>query len=305
MTELTFELAPKPGMTASQRKAELDSARFVAVRAMAHMHYKDANGNPLMTYQQTLDDRERVKQVILIHEIASGLVTDDLGVAQGAQQMAPVTQPVAQPTPAAHAQVPQMMTPAYSVPQPSAPATPAQAVQAAQIPAPQAAPEASAPRTRTRRGAGGGVPAGVPAPQQQMMPAVSPMPSPMPGPGMPMPAPMGMPQPMVAPQFSQPMMAPPMGMSQQAPAAVADLGAVLAKLDDLGRGLTIISKAVEGLTKQVEGLGEDVADEMNLVLCALHHIYGAQGSLYQLLAQEKVASAADFRKFISKYAGPQ
>jgi hypothetical protein len=45
MPELNYELAPRPGMPASQRKQELDSARFVAVRNLAYMIYKKPDGS--------------------------------------------------------------------------------------------------------------------------------------------------------------------------------------------------------------------------------------------------------------------
>ena len=40
MPDLNYALAPRPGETASQRKAELDAARFVDVRNLAYMLYK-------------------------------------------------------------------------------------------------------------------------------------------------------------------------------------------------------------------------------------------------------------------------
>ncbi|MEI6503223.1 MAG: hypothetical protein WCP21_19605, partial [Armatimonadota bacterium] len=61
MPELNYELAPQQGMSASQRKAQLDQARYVAVRNLAHLVYKKADGSPLMTFGETLDDRDHVK----------------------------------------------------------------------------------------------------------------------------------------------------------------------------------------------------------------------------------------------------
>src|SRR3954464_11510186 len=87
MPDLNYELAPKQGMLASQRKAELDGARFIAVRNLAYMIYKKPDGAALKTYQETLDDRELVKAAIINHEIGLGLLQNDLGaaVATGAQ----------------------------------------------------------------------------------------------------------------------------------------------------------------------------------------------------------------------------
>lgn len=81
MRDLNYELAPKPGMTASQRKTELDGARFVSVRNLAYLNYIKADGTPLMTYQETLDNRELVKTAIINYEIAEGLIQNDLGSA--------------------------------------------------------------------------------------------------------------------------------------------------------------------------------------------------------------------------------
>ena len=61
-----YEMAPTPGQTASQRKAELDAARFVLIRNLAYLVYKKPDGSALMTYPETLDNnREIVKNTII------------------------------------------------------------------------------------------------------------------------------------------------------------------------------------------------------------------------------------------------
>lgn len=128
MPDLNYELAPRQGQPASQRKQELDGARFIAIRNLAYMTYKKPDGTPLLSYAETLDDRERVKGMIIQHELALGLLVNDggavaaqpqpqpampaaqqAGVPQMAQQPVPVMQFQPQPaaTPQQAAQVPQ------------------------------------------------------------------------------------------------------------------------------------------------------------------------------------------------------
>ena len=75
--DLSYELAPTHGMSARQRKADLDVARFVVVRYLAYLRYKKPNGEALMDYQSTLDDRELTKNAIVEYEITHGLLKDD------------------------------------------------------------------------------------------------------------------------------------------------------------------------------------------------------------------------------------
>lgn len=125
MRDLNYELAPKPGMPASQRKAELDAARFVAVRNLAYMIYKKPDGAALMTYQETLDNREMVKQAIINSEIAEGLLQNDLGMTVAPQSQAP--QMIPQNGAQMAQQPPQMSFPMQPAPQ--APMSPAQFAQ--------------------------------------------------------------------------------------------------------------------------------------------------------------------------------
>jgi len=150
MPDLNYELAPKPGMTASQRKAELDAARFVAVRNLAYMIYKKPDATALMTYQETLDNRELVKTAIINHEIAQGLLQNDLGAvaappSQAPTQMVPTNGATMNQQPMAPQQMnfqqpqqPQMQ------PAPQAPMSPQQFAQVPMQQAPQQ-PQYSAP----------------------------------------------------------------------------------------------------------------------------------------------------------------
>lgn len=334
MSELNYELAPRVGMPASQRKQELDAARFVAVRNLAYMVYKKPDGSPLMTYQETLEDRERVKANILQHEIALNLVTNDLGAApQGTQvngavqhmqpsntqfaapgmQVAPgVGQPQQQPVQQMAPTQPMQPAPqaAYTAPLGVAPpASPQQAVQAAQgAPPQQAAPEQAPTSGRKRRSTAGGAP--------QAGASVAPPPGAVPGQLQPSLMPQGVPQQMT-PGFTptQPMTASPApaqggygvpGQLAQPQAAPNDPGqlltAVLQRLDDLGQGLTSISKDLDELAQR-QTMDEALLGKVHIdtlqALAALHHIYGSTGGLTQALQQKGVQTLDQFRSYLT------
>jgi hypothetical protein len=325
MTELNYELAPRPGQSASQRKDELDKARFVAVRNLAYMIYKKPDSTPLMTYQETLEDRDRVKSVILMHEVACGYLTNDLGsVPAGApaQQMAPMAQApqmaappqVAYPPPtfppqgAPMAQAPQMApyaVPATMAPQQMAPAT---AMQAAAAPSQQAEPSSPAPTGRKRRGAAGGA-AATPQGAAVANPVGAPTMMPQ-APQQMAPAPNFMPQQAQLPLApAQQAAAPQMG-SHVPMTAAADLGPVMARLEaigaDLGRGLATISTDVEKINQRIAAL-EQVVGKINLnalhTLVAMHHVYGAQANLTTALTNARVGTLEDFRRYLVQFSG--
>ena len=131
MRDLNYELAPKPGMMASQRKAELDAARFVSVRNLAYMIYLKPDKTPLMTYQETLDNRELVKTAIINFEISEGLLQNDLGGVAVPQTQAPQMIPTNGAQMAQQPTQPQMsFMPQQPAPQaPQAPMSPAQFAQ--------------------------------------------------------------------------------------------------------------------------------------------------------------------------------
>lgn len=137
---LNYELAPRPGMLASQRKAELDGSKFVSVRNLAYMIYKKPDGSPLMTYQETLDNRELVKNNIINTEISMGLLQNDLG------NIAVPTSQSPQPIPnGAQMTQPQQQQMPFPQQQQQAPMSPQQFAQvpmaAPQQPQPQFAPQ--------------------------------------------------------------------------------------------------------------------------------------------------------------------
>jgi hypothetical protein len=316
MSEANTELSPTPGMTASLRKSQLDNARFVAVRNLAYMVYKGPNDQPLMTYQQTLEDRELVKTTIIAHEIAKGLIVDDRGAAPAAAQMmgAPTPQmggvqgngvPQAAPPQFAPQAGPPQMAPAaaYAAPQMTPPAPPS-AQQVAQMGTPQQQEAPAATTTgRKRRGAAGGAPApaGQPlaAPQQQMTPAAAPAPvqAPLmtaPGAYVPQAAP-AIQAPAPAPQY-----APTGGVSSVDPAALQRLEALVV---ELGRGLTVISADLEKLSQRVVTMERNEAITAGRLLAALHHMYGSVPSLGPVLSEAKVTNITEFTRHLDRYAG--
>jgi hypothetical protein len=312
------ELAPTPGMTASQRKQQLDNARFVAVRNLAYMVYKGPNDQPLMTYQQTLEDRELVKTTIIAHEIGKGLIVDDRGAAPAAapQMMgAPTPQmggvqgngvPQAAPQQYAPAGPPQMApAAAYAAPQ-MAPAAPPSAQQVAHMGAPQQQEAPAAATTgRKRRTAAGGAPAQAAQPQaapQQMAPQASPAPIQAPL----MTAP-GAYVPQAAPAIQAPAQAPQYAPTGGAPAvAGSDLAAIQrleALVVELGRGLTVISGDLEKMAQRVQLMERNELITSGRLLAALHHMYGAVPSLGPVLAEAKVTNITEFTRHLDRYAG--
>jgi hypothetical protein len=329
MADLNYELAPRQGMTASQRKAELDSARFVAVRNLAYMIYKKHDGSPLMSYQETLEDREKVKHVILQYEIAASLVANDLGgtpvagPTNGASApMVPASLPAPQQAmaPTQMAPTAPYATPAVAPPPTPqmAPASPQQAAMAASgAPPQQVEPVAAVPAGRKRRSNAGGAPTGVAVAPPPGGPTIMPptqvpalgftpgaptvVPTmPTPGPIMPGPATSG------PPTGFQQTYAGPVGSVQQ-----SDLGPVLQRLEaigaELGRGLSAVSKDVDEVRQRVANIEGVVSKDLavNLqALASLQHIYGSFPNLLEFLKQNKVgATLNDFQKFLAQFTG--
>lgn len=318
-----YELAPKQGMLASQRRQELDQARFVAVRNLAYMVYKKPDGQPLMTYQETLDDREKVKQVIVQHEIALGLLQNDLGAAPpaggAAPQMAPANgvpagyptaaapmpgmAPVAAPGYGAPVAAPQMTPVQPAAPQyqvPPAPATPAAAVQAASAPAAASAEAAPAATTgRRRRGAAAATQAAPAAPPQQVAPGMMPQAgfTPPAAPAVPAPATFVAPQ-MMAP--AQP--AAPGQVATPAPvgaAPVLDISPILQRVDAVGQHGNV-------LEKKLDDTAEDLKDLRGMLietLAAVHHLYATSQNLGPELGKANVTTFDQFRAYLGRFTG--
>lgn len=318
MADLNYELAPTPGTPASVRKGQLDAARYVAVRNLAHMIYKKPDGSALMTFGETLDERDKVKATIIGHEISLGLLVNDLqpGVVPAAQpQAVPMAAPVPVAAPAPQA-VPQQMSLAGAppngssqfVPQMAVPpaATPQAAAAAGAAPQEQSAPPAvPARKRRTAAGVGAAVapppasPAGVPAPQAAP-PAFSPPPQASFAP--PAAAPQMTPQAAFTPAaFTPPVGPAPVPQPVAAPSASVsvDLSPILAKLDQLGAGLAEIAKDGEQLKAENAALKKILTN----VFGALHHIYMVDPVLKQSPEVQQAGTLAAFEAYLSKFTG--
>lgn len=188
----------RPTMTVSQRRQFLEEVRFLEVRHLAYLHYmKPGTSEPIMKYEDTLDDRAKVRQNVLNYEIAAGWLIPD--GTEGQVQAAPNPQPQTQPEV-------QQGAPQMNPPPPFA-----------QVPngAPQMVPQPP-PMFAT--------PPGMPQPQQipQMAPPPPPQyQQPVPQPMMAPPQQQMQPAPQMAPPVASPQQAAAMGVPQQqeAPAA--------------------------------------------------------------------------------------
>jgi hypothetical protein len=150
-----YEGKPQLGMPFSARRQELDLMRFIAIRNMAYIHYKNPSADPnqppmpLLTYNETIAmDRDEVRRRVLGFELQNGLIAPDgteneyfAAQPQQAQQGAPMSAPPPnyQPPPAQQYQQP----PAQQYAPPAGPppaASPQQAAAAAQPPPAQYQP---------------------------------------------------------------------------------------------------------------------------------------------------------------------
>jgi hypothetical protein len=79
---------PTPNTTATRRRKQLDAMPFVDVRSLAYMFYKKPDGSPLLSYLETIGEnaKGRVKDAVIHHEIALGLVDDLPTVRLGARR---------------------------------------------------------------------------------------------------------------------------------------------------------------------------------------------------------------------------
>jgi hypothetical protein len=138
-----WEGQPAPGTPFNKRREEMDSLRFVAIRNMAYIHYTnqpDPNQppQPIMTYKETLDDRDTVKRAVLQFELVNGLIVPDgteaayfnathqqpQGAPQMSQNYAPPPAPGYPPPPGAQQAPPQSYAPPPAPPQGYAPPPP-------------------------------------------------------------------------------------------------------------------------------------------------------------------------------------
>lgn len=280
-------LAPKPGMTTSARRAELDAAPFARVRDLVTNVYKKPDGQPILGYVESLGtSHDMIKDMVVQYEAANGLLTVD---GQG---------PAPAPTP-----VPQSAPPPTPVVQAAPPPTPIQAA--------PAAPAADAPRVSRRRAAQNGVAvAPPPAPAMPSSPVVS-------APVVEAPTPPRTPvssngftpptipaNPGVA-TFTAPSFSPPVPVTAPVatpvPGASVDLGPVLQGLQSLGVGLETAVKNSDQALKKVT----DVEAKLDHLMTALFYVFLTNPQLGSTLAQNKIDGVGKFKQYIQHLSNPQ
>lgn len=147
MAEATFP--PPTKVPYSIRVQEIEATRFLGIRKVASEGpYKNEDGSFLMSYGDTLRDREAVKKAVIDYEIAHGYVIDDRGM-PGATPIINMPAPVPQEPVVGF----QNTTPIPSVPQ--AVQMPMQMPSQPPQPPPQAAPQQSFPQMQPPPEGGG------------------------------------------------------------------------------------------------------------------------------------------------------
>jgi len=297
--------------TVSQRRAELESDRFISVRNLAYATYKkpDPSGQigpdgqvllvPLMTYEETLTDRKVVYDTILQYELANNMIVPDDASTPATNVVAlhpgvPVSQTL--PPPPGFAPIPQ--PPAFS-PQPApvapfipsaAPAAPATAQQAAAAPA--AAPPSAEGQPRRRRTPGTAV--------------ATPPPPPAAAPESPSFQPPAAPAaPVAAPSFPVPQQAQSQSFAFAPPAAPApiggtvDLAPVTQKVDQLGGVVNSLITGLEEMKKQLAASQQ----QNEMLLIALSHLYLVTPQTAQGAQQsgKNVGTLVGFKEYLSQY----
>lgn len=124
----------RPTLTVSQRRQFFEECRFIEVRNLAYIQYKKPDGEPLLRYEDTLDNREQTKQMVLAYEVAQGWLIPDGTEGQIQVPAQPTPQPEVQTQQPQGAQ--QMTQPFVPNGAPPAPQQP----MGAPIPQPQYAP---------------------------------------------------------------------------------------------------------------------------------------------------------------------
>lgn len=312
------EFPPATKMPYSARMLELTTCMFFAVRKAASETYKHPDGTTLLTYADTLLDRENVRKRVLEFELANGWLIDDRSTmaAQTAQPAAQQVPPQQAPAPVAPSigfmpvQPPQAVQPMQPV-QMMVPTMPIEAP--VQQPPPAPVDENGGmvmPTSKIRRsGALGGSPAIPPAPPMATVLQAPPAP------------PMAVP----VPQVQLPIQVPPSGLAMAPPAPAipqiptvnvpqvaggVDLSGVLAKLDEISKStngdfkqlVTNLSAQANETNKLLREINEGVKslrELQSVSFVALHHLYlvspmGAQTG-------ESGKNLATFKDYLSQY----
>lgn len=324
----------RPTLTVTQRRQQLEEARFLEVRHLAYLHYKKPDGTPLVGYEQTLDNREAVKSAVLGHEITAGWLIPDgtegqiqvpaqpqpqpqLAAPQGAPQMQPFQPPpngtpvpmqqapaampqppmFAQPPPQMQAPVPQMAPQQYAQPAPQMMAPPvASPQQAASVAPQQQEAPSTAPTGRKRRGQGTAVAPPPAAPPAQTAPVqVQQFPPPQQG-QIPFgqPAPMGSPPPMFGAPAAFPGFNP--GPQQAAPVPQQQTAATVDLTPVIGR-IDALAKIIEAQNVELKILKTLSYQAMTV----LQHLYLSHPELSKNAVGKN--TLPDFQAWLQQFIG--
>lgn len=351
MSELPkFPPDPRP-IPFSERRQIFKTCSFYPLRKIATEGLKREDGvviyvladnRPLSTYQESIADRELIRNKILEYELAQGFLIDDRTTPVDAQPVQ-IVQPQQQVMPMPMPIMPTIQTPQTQVQPVQAPAPVQQAVPQ-MVPQPQPPPTSSTEVIGKKRPG----PRGISAP---LASAVAPPPPP---PGavsiqvnvpnmntttttMPMtqPAPVIVPptpaQEVAQPQSFQPMafIPPPIPVQPQPTPMVTQVDPSLSqKIDIIGKGLSEISSVVEkhsnNFTQFAQNLTEEVKSEarsrieiekslkeiqrmMDLMMSAIHHMYLSTAGLQQQAATSgvKIQTSSEFVEYMKKFTTPR
>lgn len=338
-----LDASGRPTMTVSQRRQYFEDCRFLEVRHLAYIHYKKPDQTPILKYEDTLDNREMVKSLVLNYEIAAGWLIPDgtegqvqvpaqpqlqqpLAAPQGAPQMQPFQPPPnGTPVPMQQAPVPQPQMqmqppPMFAQPQPQMQAPiPQQAPQQyAQQPVPQqqAAPQpqqqeapAAAPTGRRRKGQGTAVapPPAAPPPQPQGSVPVQQFAPPQQQ-GLPFnpgaPQMAPMPQGGPPPMFGTPAPAPTFQTPPQPQFGAPATQAQPAAPAVVDLGPVI--QRVDALAKIIEAQATELKTVKNInlqILTVLQHMYLTNQQLAQNTQGKDVRSLPDFQGWLQQFIG--
>jgi hypothetical protein len=307
------DFPPTTQLAYSVRKGQLEVSQFLAIRKAVSENekYRNPDGTQLMSYVETLHDRENTRNKVLEFELAQGWLIDDRG---------------ATPAPVATTPVVQEAVPQVVVPVPVA--SPIQAIAVAQPTEPQVPSmdnSTSLPTTKLRRakpnlGTTLAPPLLAPLPATQ-----SAVPFPQPPPGATV---MGWNGSSAVPSTTNVTVPapPPMTMVSAGPTGnqtienVVDLKPIIDKIDKLGKGLEQISgdqeaqkttngnvvnnlnemgKALTALSKAVGELNQN----MKMVMTAVHHMYITSPGTAKILADSNInlPTSNDFQTYLQKY----
>lgn len=313
---------PESKIGYSARKEQLLTCKFLAIRKAVTEQYKNADETALLSYHETLNDRDMVRNKVLEYELAKDYIFDDRTNAQvithpAAQIGVPVSNNGTPPGPVMQAPVPIQQF------QPQPIASPAQAIAAAQqvtIPPQQEAPVAP-PTSGLKRPAPKGLqsavappPLAIPTQPVQMAPVpvqAGPVAIPAPPPGATV---------LMAPVA--PVAPVPQATTQgQVTAVQADVGSLVSKVDSIGKGLSMVSEELDKQGKDFKTLVGNLSGQssetnkalsamatqlmelkksVEILTAAVHHIYLSTGNLGQAAGQEGT-TLPGFKTFISKY----